>query len=110
MGMWPFAENENPWASDKIIWRIDGKGDMAFLDISTEITAPEFPIRKVMPICYKKISNQRFVILLVFKLLRELWKNRTHGSAVFGQMTWLSMCMVREGHIPEVLLPLRIER
>ena len=39
-----------------------------------------------------------------------LEKNRTHGSTVFEQMAGLSMCMVREGHIPEVLLPLRIER
>jgi len=42
--MWAFAENEDPWASNKIIWRIDNEGGMAFLDFSAEFSAPKFPI------------------------------------------------------------------
>lgn len=43
MGMWTFAENEYLWASNEIIWCINGKGGMAFLDVTTDISTPEFP-------------------------------------------------------------------
>lgn len=85
MGMWTFAENEYLWASNEIIWCINGKGGMAFLDVTTDISTPEFPTWKAMPICYKRIINQSLVI--IFKLLPQFW-NRIRLTAELSLGWW----------------------